>query len=187
MRSDPDRRAAARTRLLAMTTGMVVPGGPVQRRTAARRAGLTCEAREALARLPDGRFRLAADPAALDRLLSLAAAIELAQDIAAVIDREGRDRLDAALGADIRAMAVAARALSGPRLRRSAEALAEAHAAEREASRAVWFAGFPPGLRLADGEPDAARPDPARRDRLAAALAHVEEALLGSGTAERAA
>ena len=186
MRVDPDLLDAARARLSAITTGRLSAGPPAPRRTAARRTGLGDGAVAVLCDLPAETICIGADAKRLARLGSLAAAIELSEDIAAIIDRPGRASLDAAFGEDIRRLSVEARALSGPRQWRSVDQILTAHEAERNLARAFWSARFPPGIILGDRRGSDPLPllEMARRDRLVAALGHAQTACLHEIRAE---
>lgn len=180
MRIDPDKLAAARARILAMTTGAIAPDAPLPRRTATRRSKITDTAFAILAEMPTDTLRLATDPVLLNRVLSLAAAIELASDIAAIIDRPGRDALDQAIGADIRQLAVENRGLGAPRSWRTTPELIATHAEERDLARAIWAGAFPPGLRFIDGGTPPALPLLAaeRLMRMNTALQHAQALIL---------
>lgn len=158
MRRDPDRCAAARARLLAMTCGDLAPVAPVSRRTASRRTQISPQNSTVLAGLPDDVFLRASDAEVLTNLMSLTAALHIAHDLAAVIDRQGRDQLDAALGEGIRSLALTGRRLAGPRLHQSVPDLIATHAEEMTLARAYWASVFPSGIRLADGAPSGPLP-----------------------------
>lgn len=179
MRIDPDKCAAARARLLAMTCGDLAPAAPVSRRTASRRAQIPQHSSTVLAALPDDVFLRAADADALTNLMSLTAALHIAHDLAAVIDRQGRDQLDAALGEGIRSLALTGRRLAGPRLYQSVPGLIATHSKEMTLARAYWASVFPSGIRLADGAPTGPLPLlPAnRRDQRDAQLIYAAAAL----------
>lgn len=176
MRNCPDRIEAARARLSAMASGSFTQDHAT-RRTAGRRVPPS----EQLAGLSDIHARIAANPTLFTKVTQLASAIELAVDIAAVIDRPGRALLDEALPQDIRESALSARNLSGPRRFLSGEKLINTLIEERAIAETLWFAALPADTPHPNGcEP---APLPAigdkRRSRMAAILNHAENTVLG--------
>ncbi len=177
-RVDPDAVRAARLRLEALTAHDGL-SRHATRRTAGRRARHNDADRADMAALSDAAVLTATDPDRLDRLALLAAAIDLAGDIAAVIDRAGRAQLEEVLGPELRRLAVSARKRAGPRQMLTGPALLETLEMERRLAMDLWRDGLPAPLR-ADQDPSTTTTAPdALRDRLQTALGHAEALLAG--------
>lgn len=175
-RVDPDAVQAARARLAAMQPGDAAQAAAT-RRTAGRRAPEHDTADQPdIAALPDDIVLTAGDPARLERLALLAAAIHLAGDLAAVIDRAGRAQIEDVLGAELRRLAVSARKHAGPRRMLSGPALMQALEQDRDTAKCLWLDMLPAELRPADAGRMGHITD-AKRDALCAALRQAEALL----------
>lgn len=142
-RINPEAVRVARMRLDASCDH----SGKAQRRTVGRRGKKTEKNADEITKLPDQTILIAIDPARLEKLALLAAAINLSNDIAAIIDKSSRMQLEELLGPDLRIHAVSQRKMSGPRRMLGTKALLEALNSDGKVAKRIWCQLLPKAFR----------------------------------------